>query len=470
MATISSPGINSGLDISSIVTQLVAIEKASLTTLQSKASSIQTKLSAYGTIKSQVSTLGDAATKLTLSTGWNAVKGSSSNSNAVGMTASAGAQATSLTMEVQQLAKAQSTASSAVASGASVGSGTMSIELGSWASGSFVAGSETPASITIDSGSDTLAEIATKINGAKGGVTATVITDTTGQRLLLRSDATGEENGFRVTVADDDGNDTDGSGLSQLAYDTGLSNGTSQTQGGKNALATINGVSIVSASNTLKDTLPNMKFQLSQVTTSPVELTVVADTDTIKANVKAFVDAYNTLSANLKTFTKYDETTKKSGALQGDSSAVGLQNAMRAMMRSVTDSSPYTRLSDVGIEVQTGGTLKIDDSKFGDALTDLSGLRSLFDADTGNASTQGFGLKLKAFTDALNDTDGLMSIKTEGFQAQIARNTDDQERVTDRASRVETRLLAQYNAMDARVGSLNTISTFLTAQIALWNQ
>lgn len=469
MGPISSPGISSGLDVQSIITQLVAIEKTSLTQLQSKATSIQSKLSAYGTIKSQVATLGDAASKLSLSTGWNAVKGSSSNASAIGMTANAGAPATSLTMEVQQLAKAQSTASSALASGASVGSGTMTIELGNWGSGSFVAGSATPVSIAIESGSDTLAEIAAKINGADAGVSATVLSDANGQRLLLRSSETGEENGFRLTVADDDGNNTDGSGLSQLAFDTGLANGTTQTQTAQNALATINGVSIVSASNQLNDTLPNIKLQLSQITTSPVELSVVPDTEAFTANVKAFVDAYNTLSTNLKGSTRYDDSSKKAGVLQGDSSAVGLQNAMRAMMRSVTASSPYTMLSDIGLEMQTGGTLKINDSKLSDAMGNLSGIRSLFGEVTGDDTTKGFGLKVKTFTDLLNDTDGVLSIKTTGFQNQITRNTEDQDRVTDRASRVETRLLAQYNAMDAKVGTLNTLSAFVTAQIALWN-
>ena len=114
MATISSPGIGSGLDVQSIVTQLVALEKAPLKQLQTQATSFQTKLSTYGTIKSQVSALGDAAAKLSTNAGWNAVTASSSNPTAVGVTAAAGAQATSITMEVQQLAKAQSAASGAV--------------------------------------------------------------------------------------------------------------------------------------------------------------------------------------------------------------------------------------------------------------------------------------------------------------------------------------------------------------------
>lgn len=470
MGPISSPGISSGLDVQSIVTQLVAIEKSSLSTLQKQATTFQTKLSVYGTVKSQVAALGDAANKLAQPSGWNAVTAISSNPSAIGVTVSAGAPATSLTMEVQQLAKAQSTASSSVASGAAVGSGTMTIELGNWSTGSFVAGSGTPTSITIDAGTDSLSDIASKINSADSGVSATVLKDASGERLLLRSKLTGEENGFRMTVADDDGNDTDASGLSQLAFDTGLSNGTTQTQASKNALATVNGVSIVSASNTLSDTLPGMKIQLSQVTTGSVELNVQADTDAVKANVQAFVDAYNTLSTNLSSATRYDEGSKKAGVLQGDSTAVGLQNAMRAMMRSVTASNPFSQLSDIGLEMQKGGTLKIDSGKLDKALGDLGGVRSLFGQVTGNDATEGFGLKLKKFTDGLNAVDGLMSNKAAGIQRQIDRNGKEQSKVNDRASRVETRLLAQYNAMDAAVGKLNTLNAFVSQQIALWNK
>ena len=470
MATISSPGIGSGLDVQSIVSQLVAIERTPLTQLQKQVSTFQTKLSSYGTIKSQVSALGEAANKLATSSGWNAVTASSSNASAVSVTAQSGAPASSLTIAVQQLAKAQSTASSAVANDTAIGGGTMTIELGNWSTGSFVAGGASPVSITIEPGADTLSEIAAQINDTDSGVSATVLKDASGERLLLQSKETGEENGFRITVADDDGNNTDGTGLSRLAFNTGLTNGTTKTQTATNSLATVNGVSIENASNTLDESLSGLNIQLSQVTTEPVLLTVQTDTDAVKANVKAFVDAYNALSSNLSNATKYDSDTKKAGVLQGDSTAVGLQNAMRSMMRSVTSSSPFSQLSDIGLEMQKGGTLKIDDTKFDATLTNLKGVRALFGEVTGDDATEGFGLKLKKFTDALNAADGLMSNKTEGIQRLIDRNNNDQDRINDRVSRVEKRLLAQYNAMDMAVGKLSSLNSFVTQQIALWNK
>ena len=469
MATISSPGIGSGLDVQSIVTQLVALEKAPLRQLQTQASSFQTKLSTYGTIKSQVSAMGEAAAKLSNGTGWNAVTASSSNAAAIGVTAAAGAPATSFTMQVSQLAKAQSTASAAVANGSAIGSGTLTIELGQWAGTSFTAGSATAVNVSVDA-TDTLSAIASKINDAGAGVSATVLRDASGERLLLRSRETGEANGFRISAADNDGSNTDASGLSRLAFDVGNASGQSLSQSGQNALATVNNVPISSASNRLTETLPGMTIELQQETTLPVEISVSTDVEAIKKNVQAFVDSYNTLSTTLANATRYDAGSKTAGALQGDATAIGLQNALRGMMRSVTSSTPFERLSDIGIEMKTGGQLEIKQTKLDSALSNLDGLKGLFTAATGAPSTEGFGLKLKRFADGLLAADGLVSNKTDGIQKSIDRNGREQERVNDRAARVEVRLLQQYNAMDAAVGRLNGLNAFVSQQITLWNR
>ena len=189
----------------------------------------------------------------------------------------------------------------------------------------------------------------------------------------------------------------------------------------------------------------------------------------MRANVQAFIDNYNTLNTTLANATRYDASTKVAGALQGDSTATGLQNALRAMMRSVTGSTPFSRLSDIGIEMQTGGKLALDSEKFDAALNDLDGLSSLFTINTGTATTEGFGRKIKTFADGLIDSDGLVSTKTSAIQSAIRRNSLEQEKVNDRAARAEVRYLAQYNAMDAAVAKLNGINAFVTQQITLWN-
>lgn len=457
MSTISSPGLASGIDIKSIVSQLVALDRAPLQPLQKTASSMQSQLSIYGTLKSMMSGLGDAAAKLSTSSGWNGVKASSSNDKAVTVSASPDASATSLSIEVQKLAKAQSAASPqpAFALQSTLGSGTLSIQVGSGV----------PVDVVIEAGKDSLADVARQINEAKAGVSATVLRDASGERLLMRASDTGVSNNFTVAV-------TGGSagGLERLAFGPGVTTGMTQIQAAQDAEATINNVPITSASNRLSDAVPGLTLTLSQETTAPVEIDVGADQEGMKKNVQAFVDAYNSLNDLLTVSTKYNAATKTAGSLQGDSTAVGLQNALRGMMRSVTASSPFSRLIDVGIEAQTDGKLEIKADKLGSALGNLDGMKALFTSDSSDPTAQGFGLKIKAFADGMVSATGSLSTKTESLQSAIRRNSKEQDKVIERAARAETRYLAQYNAMDAAVGRLSGLNAFVAQQITLWNK
>ena len=455
MATISSPGLASGIDIKGIVSQLVELDRAPLQPLQRTASSLKSELSIYGSLKSMVSTLGDAAAKLSTSSGWSGVMASSSNATAVGATAAAGASATSLSIEVQQLARAQSAASGAIPTGSGVGGGTLSIQVGSGA----------PVDLVIEAGSDTLTDVARQINEAKAGVSATVLRDASGERLLMRSTETGTTNSFTVGVSG-----ASPGGLDRLAFGPSVTGGATQTQAAQDAMATINNVAITSSSNTLSDTVEGITLTLSQVTTAAVEIEVKADQDAMRKNVQSFVDEYNALNNLLTESTKYNAESKTAGSLQGDSTARGLQNALRAMMRSVTASSPFSRLLDVGIEAQQGGKLEIKADKLDAALGNMDGLRSLFITTSTDPTAQGFGLKIKTFADGLLSATGSLSAKTESLQGAIKRNTTEQEKVIDRASRAETRYLARYNAMDAAVGRLSGLNAFVTQQITLWNR
>jgi flagellar hook-associated protein 2 len=455
MATISSPGLASGLDVKSIVSQLVALDRAPLQPLQRTASSLQSQLSVYGSLKSMVSSLGDAAAKLSTSTSWTGVKASSSNATAVSATAAAGASATSLSMEVQQLARAQSAASGAIHTGSGVGAGTLSIQVGAGA----------PVDVVIEAGKDSLAEVARQINEAKAGVSATVLRDASGERLLMRSTDTGTTNSFTVSVSGGSP-----SGLERLAFGPSVTGGMTQTQAAQDAQATINNVAITSASNTLSDTVPGLTLTLSQVTTAPVEIEVKADQDAMRKNVQGFVDAYNALNNMLAETTKYNPESKTAGTLQGESTAVGLQNALRGMMRSVTASSPFSRLLDVGIEAQQGGKLEIKADNLNTALGNMDGLRALFTTTSAEPTSRGFGLKIKAFADGLLSATGSLSTKTESLQSAVKRNTTEQGKVVERASRAEARYLAQYNAMDAAVGRLSGLNAFVSQQITLWNR
>ncbi len=219
-----------------------------------------------------------------------------------------------------------------------------------------------------------------KINAANGGVTAMDLTDASGSRLMMRSTATGAVNAFRTSVIDADGNNTNANGLSALAYN--LSAGVARmtrTETAVNAAATLNGLAITSPSNTLVDVVDGVTLTLSKVTTGAVGVNVVQDNESLKKAVQAFADAYNALNTLIAGEVKYDAASKTGGPLQGDSTAVGLQRQLRTLTGSTSGaSSVFTRLSDVGLEMQRDGSLSVTAGKLDAALANLPELKKLF--------------------------------------------------------------------------------------------
>lgn len=454
MATLSSPGIGSGLDIKSIVSQLVALEKKPLDTLKLQAATVNTKISAFGQIKSLVSALSDAAASLASVTGWNAVSAKSSDSAAVSVSAIGGTQPTSFSVEVQTLAKAQATASAAIPSSSALGAGSLSLTVGT----------DAPVEITV-SATDTVADVASSINGAGAGVTATVLSDPSGDRLLLRSAATGVDAAFTLTVtADADGNTADASGLSRLVV------GSTVTTVATDAAATVNGIAVTSSSNTFANTVSGVTFNALKVTTDPVEITIAKDDSTVTSNIDAFVKAYNAVNQLLNEVTKYDPATKGAGLLQGDTTAFTLQNSLRNAIQSVTTgSAKYSRLADVGISVQRGGDLAVDSTKLSAAMANMDDLKDLFRA-TGSGAANGIAVQVKSLATTLLASDGFFSTKEYSLKQSLDRNAKEQARVSDKADKLEVSLNARYSALDAKMASLNALNAYVAQQVTLWNK
>ena len=469
--TISSPGIGSGLDVQSIVSKLVALEKAPLGPLQQKASGLSSKLSAYGQLKSQIATLQDQAGKLAEATNWQQKKVTSSDASVTG-TATAAAASAAFTLEVSQLARAQSVNSGLIPSGSPVGEGALKIQIGTWSGGAFAAGAASEVSIDITAADDTLAKVAAKINGANAGVTATVLRDASGERLLMRSSTTGEASGFRIQTADSDGDNLDNAGLSRLAFDPESgSNGLQLTQSAQDTEATINGVAVRSATTIFAGTIDGLTFKVGAVTTGPVEISIDADTESAKKSVSDFVNAYNGLSIALGEMTRYNPDSKTAGTLQGDSTAVQLQSAMRQLLGSLGPAGgEILRLTDIGVQFQSNGTLKVDDTKLSAALAKPAQLQAFFAADPAGTEQDGLATRIKAFTTGLLGVDGVFETKTASIQSAVKRNTQDQDLVNERASRTEVRLLAQYSRLDTQLAGLNALNSYISQQVTTWNK
>jgi len=253
--SISSAGIGSGLDVKSIISSLMAVESQPLQLLQDKASTVSTEISAVGQIQSLASTMSDKAHALSSTSLWTQTTSNSADTTVVTADTSTGtAAAGDYSVSVQQLAQGQ-TVTSSIAAGSGLTAGTLTIQLGTYATDSATPPNTTftnqpaasPVSITIGPGDTSLSAIRDKINSANAGVSAYIITDANGSRLSLRSTTTGAANGFKImaTEAADDGDPT--TGLSALNFDGSTGATGSQltlNQVALNAKATVNGIAI----------------------------------------------------------------------------------------------------------------------------------------------------------------------------------------------------------------------------------
>ncbi|WP_120966124.1 flagellar filament capping protein FliD [Comamonas sp. lk] len=475
---ISSVGLGSGLDVEKIVTQLVALESKPLATLQTKASGINTQISAFSQLKSQIANLQEQATKLTKKETWLGNTLTSSNAATVSGTATAAAVQATYDVMVSQMAAGQTVGSGLVPPKTSLGTGKLTITMGEWGSTSSSGvssdfkvntkdGANVSFSVDITAEDDSLTKIAAKINAAKGDVSATVLKDHTGERLVLQSKTTGVNSAFQVKA--------EGVELQRFAYDGGNTvGGMNRSVQAQDTLATINGIQMASHTSTFTDVAEGVTLTVSQKMedkAAPVRITIANDSAAAKTALKNFVESYNALSNALTTMTAYNKDAKTAGTLQGDSTAVNLQSALRRIVSGPGgEGGAFASLSQVGIAFQKDGTLKIDDTKLDKALKDPESMSQFFAVDPAGTDQDGFAVRLKDFTTGLLATDGTFATKDTSLKDSLKRNTSDQERQSSKVAAYEVRLRAQYSRLDTQMASLSALDTYITQQVAAWNK
>ena len=411
--TLASPGIGSGLDINGIVQKLMTVEQQPLTALARQESADQAKITAYGTLKSSLATLQGTLQTLSTSSKFNVLKATSSDASVVSATVAGKAVAGTYGITVSQLAQAQKLASTGFATtGDQVGSGTLTFDFGTFDGTSFTSNGSGVKTVAIAAGQNTLAGIRDAVNAAKIGVSATIVNDgtPTGNRLVFTSVASGAANSLKITVADDDGNGTDPSGLSQLAFDPAAGAGTgrnlTQQVVAQDALLTIDGIAVKSPTNTIKNALDGVTLNLLRTSASPVTLSVAASPADVEANIAAFVKAYNDLGTTFTNLTKYDPTKKQPSVLTGDAAVRTVQNQLRTIVGGRVGSGTYSTLSEIGVTFQADGTLALDNAKLDAALTSapeavMQLFASMGSASDGLVSVNGFTSKTTPGTYAL---------------------------------------------------------------------
>jgi flagellar hook-associated protein 2 len=469
MATITSLGIGSGLDSEGIISALLSVERRPISLLANQTTEIKTQLSSVGKLQSLVSAMRDKASAIGSITLWGQTTVTSSDSASVGGFTTNGATPGRYSVMVTSLASSQTVtmANPVPTSASQLSEGSLQIELGAWDAGTFT-GDGSPVTVTIGSGDTSLASIRDKINNAGAGVTAIIVNDANGARLSIRSDETGKENGFKITATETvDDNDAT-TGLSVLGYDEAVV-GTPMTlsQAAGNAMAEVNGIDVESATNTLDGVGDGLTITLTKTTASAVEVVVADDTEAIKTSINEFVTAFNELANYIKTQTKYDPATKTGGPLQGDRTTIGLQWQLRGVLNQGSSASDtWSRLSEVGITMKEDGTLSTSTTTLDEALKNPEELRKLLATDGTDTATSGFMDRFKDLGNAVIAHDGSLQTLQDSLESRIERNDDRQDQMEDRLVRTESRIRAQYQALDTSMARLNALSSYVSQQLA----
>jgi flagellar hook-associated protein 2 len=391
---LSSAGIGSGLDVTSIVSQLMAAAQAPMTTLTSKQSSNKAQMSAYGTLSSGLATFQTTLKTLANASNLQAVTTTPDDSALLSATGGAGAIPGSYAVEVSQLAQAQKlVAAGQNSTQAVIGNGVLTFDFGTTTTAgstsqtsSFSNSGQPSKSVTIDASNNTLAGIRDAINAANIGITASIVNDgsATPYRLSIANQQTGASNSMRISVGDGAGGTGSSALSSLLSHDPASGPVLTQTMAALNATLTVDGIAVSKPNNTLTDVVPGVSLVLKKTNVgNPTNLTVARDTATVKASVQAFVDGYNKLTASLKSLSSYDQAAKKGAVLNGDSVVRSLKSQMRNVVTgAVSDSTTgYTRLSQIGVELQKDGTLLLNPTKLQTAIdTHFDQLPALFAA------------------------------------------------------------------------------------------
>ena len=466
---ISSPGVGSGLDVSTIVSKLMAIEQQPLKLLQTQETKLQTKISAFGKVQAALSTLQDAASALNNAATWQAATATSSDDKSVSVAAGAAAAPGGYAIQVSRLAQRQAVASGPLsAATAEMGAGTLHVQMGSIdGAGAFAADAARPqVDITVAAG-DTLSKVRDKINAAGAGVSASIVNDGAGVRMVLRSTETGAQQAFRIG-ATDAGGGANATALSALAFDpSGAGSGAmTRTLSASDAAYTIDNLALTSPTNRVTGAIEGVTVDLKKAGDDPVDVQVATNKDALKESIKKFTDAYNAVNSLLADQTKYDPATKVAGTLQGNSTAVNIQSQLRAILRQekvpggatpAGQAAPLTRLSDVGITLQRDGSLSTDSAKLDAALADPARVKQLFATADTDATRTGFAQRFYKLTFATLGTDGAISGANDAMQ-RMKRDLDDrQDAMQRRLDATQARLLRQYNNLDVALGKITSI-------------
>ncbi|MBT8136183.1 MAG: flagellar filament capping protein FliD [Gammaproteobacteria bacterium] len=458
MPSVTSPGIGSGLDIQSLVSQLVAFEgQNAADRLSRREAGFQATLSGLGTFRAALDSFRSALEPLKDVDKFSARTASSSNEDLFTVSADGTADPGEYSIEVVSLAQSHKLSSAAFASSDDpIGTGTLTISLDTTSFDVEI----------LDLGESSLRNIRDAINAEEKDVIASIVNAQDGAHLVLSSTKTGADNEITVQVSGGDG------GLTPFIYDpAGGTTNLSESQAAADAEILIDSFSHLSATNIVSAAIDGLTIELESADPgTPATLSVGLDLDQTRVLIEDFVDAYNSLVRSTGDLTRYDPETKTAGLLQGNSIVTSLTDRMSREFNRTVDG--YLRsLRDINLSVALDGTIEIDANPLG-LTTDKPTLDEVLAENFNDVSNlfadgeNGFAVRFDVLMDEYLQADGLIDSRVDGLNDSIGRINDQRERLDQHLIAVEERYRIQFQSLDSLIASLNNTSGFLGAQLA----
>lgn len=428
-----------GIDVTSVVTQLVTAARKPEQNWQDQQKSMQTQVDALEQLNTDLTDMWAKMNALKDRSGAaGSVTTSSSNPNLVTATASSGTAPGTHVLEVANLATTSSYYTDPVAtSTTTLANGSITIQVGSG----------TPTTVTIDSTDNTPSTLAAKINGLDLGVSAYVVTDANGARLAIVAKESGASSDLTIT---------DSAGLGFTKAVTGV-----------NATLTVDGVPISSTSNIVSGVIPGVTFTLTGASVgTQVSVGISPNTSDAIAATKDFVTAYNKVILELNQGMAFDSGTQQGGVLSGDSGARMVQQELLGFAgMSVSGAGSFTTLRSLGINMNDDGTLTVDSTQLNDAVTNhFEDFQSFFQ------STTGFGQTVSArLLELSSPSQGAFSLEIKGLQStqqSLQSQIDDFEVYI---AGQQEQWLTQYNKINVMLQQLPLLQAQMDAQLGFNN-
>lgn len=470
MSGIALTGLSSGLDTKSIIDSLMKLERVPYENLSTQKSKLEQQQSAIRSINTKLVTLRNAVSELMYTSVYNLTAAKTADSSVVNVTSTESAAVGTYDVSVTQLAKKHVVSSSEFDADTLDASLTGTITF-------YGNGSTDPHEFTLtgSNNQDILKNLATAINEAKVGVSASVIETQPGKvTLVLTSSNFGTESDMKfgtMLATPDKHTYIDGSPSLLQALGIQKADSSMNTKvAAQNAIVTINGIQITHGDNELENVVSGMTFSLLKENAS-TSVVVSKDVDKIADKIQAFVDAYNDVVSTVR------DNTNKDGVLQGDSTLRMLQSELADQINGVVGGSgAYKFLFEIGLEIDksitTGsemtGKLNFDKNKFNEAFNkDPEAVYNLFAYDGPDRDNDGIAVRFYNFSfDWTKSNTGFLASKITGYDFEIKSITQQMEDMDLRLQNKQKQLESQFAAMETALGQLRNQQSWLSSQIA----